>query len=107
MTALRDRIVHGSQPLKENRAAQMNPEKSIIDRKALNVTRKVTRRKLNENSVEENRKRKRKTPDMRARKRPSALDLKNSTVRRAIIQWYCGTFPKLPQEIAQKTQNNC
>lgn len=92
MTALQQRITLRA-TTDQSEAAKTDRQGAIIAKALLKIKRRLDNKKLREAWEQEETRRKRKLPKMTMQKWPPALNIPNHTIRRAAIQWYCGTFP--------------
>lgn len=74
----------------------------IIAKRFLKIRRTCDNKKSGKNERWKEVRRKKKLPNMSRQKGPPALSLKNNAVRRAALQWYCGTYPILPIPITRQ-----
>lgn len=95
MTSLQKRISEGSAPQREPTTTQRDTEKFREVRNILEYNATCTKNDIQVERQQDEARRIRRLPKITLAKAPQALGLHNARIRRAAIQWYCGTFPRL------------
>lgn len=99
MTALQGRILQRGNTNKDQ-AAKVDIQNARVAKQRLHIIQNLDRKLVWVKWRDGEKRRKRRLPELPKNKRPPVLSLKNSTLRRAAIQWYCGTFPVLDKKAA-------
>lgn len=93
MASLKRKTVLRASTSSPNSAARKDPDKFLMVSRLLKVTGEHDKRKIWEVWRTGETRRSRKLPDTKRGRHPPALKIETSMLRRAAIQWYCGTFP--------------
>lgn len=100
MDSVQRRKKERSREAGHNNEAKIAPKKLKAARLMLGYKMLRNKAELQKLRGKLERRRKRKLPGLSKSKQGPTLKLEDPSARRAAIQWYCGTFPILPEQLS-------
>lgn len=79
--------------MRQGRRSRKDPIRIVYEKKSLHIAERLDKNVIYTLWTRDDKKRRRKLPDIPGGRRLPVLALSNATLRRSVRKWYCGSFP--------------